>query len=163
MNTERRRTKFIWWTTVAAMLCLNLVLGLILMAHFLAVEPYDPFGEFPIQATPEVVVVGESVPVTAVKCYTEPVQTRGIVTWRSLEPKRASFFQFEGISEVREGCYELDYLNQWPPAAETQARIWLAEGERVVFTIEGSETPVRGGVTQPWQTTAFEVVSEGTR
>ena len=160
MTKERKRTRFVWWATLTSMVILNLVLAGVLIRHVSTLDdgPYDPFGDFPPQAAPTQVVVGETVPVEVVKCYIEDVQVVGTISWRSLSPSDAVFPVGTGVNEALEGCNEFSYINPWPPSAVSQANAWLANGEEVVFRIEGIETPAKGGVSKLWQTTPFEVL-----
>lgn len=145
---------------MTSMVVLNLVLAGVLIRHVGTLNdvPYDPFGDFPLQQTPATVVVGETVPVDVIKCYTEDVQIVGTVSWRSLEPADAVFPVGTGVNEALEGCNDFNYLNPWPPSAVSQANAWLANGEAVIFRIEGIETPAEGGVSKLWTTTPFEVL-----
>lgn len=149
--------KAVWNYAIIAALLLNLVFVAGLIRH-MTQGPYDPFGEFPIQAAPPQVVIGEPITVSSVKCYEEDVEVVGGWGFRAISPVDAIFPVSNGVNTVAAGCFSFTYENEWSEAAIEFAQRHLDLGETVTLRLEGRETPAQGGVTQFWRTTDFEVV-----
>lgn len=150
--------RLIWPVFLVTSMAVNMVLMLVLIDH-ITEAPFDPFGEFPIQQAAPSMVVGESIVVEGQKCYTQPVVVTGTVVWRMLAPVSAQFEAFTGTAvRTSEGCVTATFENQMPDDVASFVRGKLIDGEEVLMRLEGAETPVRGGVTQRWESTVFEVV-----
>lgn len=172
--------------TVATLMAgIFLILAGIAMQPLFAKPKWSPLGPYPQQTvvTPvklsdkEVVVVGK-------KCSEFDTPIAGYRVWISVSPvagKIVARVDGSGVrnpkaydkdipkdklplrtvdSITKRPCETLTFGNDFPPEVIKLTKGWLAEKERVIWTINGEETPSDGkrtGVKISWSTGPFEV------
>lgn len=166
------------WVTVshivsAASVTLALVLGAGLFVE-LTREDWKPLGPFPVQdvsADLEVelngtaypaVRLGDEVDVTGTKCYREPVQVTGDLSWASVYPAGLAVEIGSGGAERDAGCIDLEFHNPIPPVVAAWAEQRFADGfDFVIVRVTGKEIASRNGdqsVPLTWRTEDFALL-----
>lgn len=145
---------------------------------------FDPFGEFPVQLIANADRNADGLPVVSIsrdrfvviegqKCYDEAVEVVGATRYQPLDPAGVAATFTEGSATRLAGCaFWLADPTQCPPTASECFQAFrndlaplmgrvveLAEqGLEQRLKISGDETPVDGGVTQPFSSEEFILI-----
>lgn len=152
--------------------------------------PFDPIGPLPVQAVdldhttvvllpgsavndgstaqvelPTLIVKGgiwPTVPVSGVKCYTEPVEVAGAVSWREQDPVGFASAETRGRAPRVAGCLTFSYQNVVPDDVRAEVKNRAANGQpTTVWAINGTEEPVvddgRPVTVDTWRTENFAI------